>query len=155
MMRRAEDFAESGALVGRSAAACASSGPTTARSFDGISPWVDADALYVRTGALNRPGFAAAAGLSIPIGETRMFWAGPFVRYLHIIQPHRDDYDNHDAKILSLGISLEVGPGLEREARAARRGPHRHQEIFSCPDRDKDGVPDNVDRCPEVAGPMD
>ena len=28
--------------------------------FMGISPWVDADVLYVRTGDLNRPGFAAA-----------------------------------------------------------------------------------------------
>jgi outer membrane protein OmpA-like peptidoglycan-associated protein len=129
--------------------------PGGSEGFYAISPWVDADALYVRTGVLNRPGFAAAAGLSIPIGETRMFWAGPFVRYLHIIQPHRDDYDNHDAKILSVGISLEVGPGREREAGAAAEVRTVTKEIFSCPDRDKDGIPDNVDRCPKVAGPMD
>ncbi|HYH98804.1 OmpA family protein [Hyalangium sp.] len=120
-----------------------------------ISPWAEADALYVRTGVLNRPGFAVAAGLSLPIGETRMFWAGPFVRYLHIIQRHRAGYDNHDAKLLSVGVSLEIGPGREREPIAAAEVRTITQETISCPDRDKDGVPDNVDRCPNVAGPME
>ncbi|WP_232293439.1 OmpA family protein [Stigmatella aurantiaca] len=131
--------------------------PGGSEGFFAISPWADADALYVRTGSLNRPGLAVAAGLSIPIGETRSFWAGPFVRYLHIIQHGRADYDNHDAKILSVGVSLEVGPGLPRkhEAVAAVEVRTIPQETFSCPDRDKDGVPDNVDRCTHVAGPMD
>jgi outer membrane protein OmpA-like peptidoglycan-associated protein len=29
------------------------------------------------------------------------------------------------------------------------------QESVSCPDRDADGIPDNVDRCPDVAGPWE
>jgi OmpA-OmpF porin, OOP family len=33
--------------------------------------------------------------------------------------------------------------------------PYVNQETFFCPDRDKDGVPDNVDHCPDVVGPMD
>ena len=131
--------------------------PSGSEGLFAISPWVEADALYVRTGVLNRPGLAAAAGLSIPVGETRAFWVGPFVRYLHITQPNRAGYDNHDAKILSLGVSLEVGPGRERahEAVAAAEVRTITKEVFSCPDRDKDGVPDTVDRCPSVAGPMD
>ena len=122
-----------------------------------ISPWAEADALYVRTGVLNRPGFAVAAGLSIPAGQTRTFWVGPFVRYLHILQGNRAGYDNHDAKILSVGISLEVGPGLERkhEPVAAAEVRTITRETFSCPDRDKDGLPDNVDRCPSAAGAID
>jgi OmpA-OmpF porin, OOP family len=122
-----------------------------------MTPWAEADALYVRTGVLNRPGFAVATGLSTPVGETRAFWVGPFVRYLHVLQRNRATYDNHDAKILSVGISLEMGPGRERahEPVAAAEGRTITQETFSCPDRDKDGVPDNVDRCPNVAGPMD
>jgi hypothetical protein len=88
-------------------------------AFYAISPWADVDALYVRTGGLNRAGFAVAAGLSVPIGESRVFWIGPFVRYLHIIQePTRTGFDNHDAKILSLGVSLEVGTGIQREREA-------------------------------------
>ncbi len=123
-----------------------------------ISPWADADALYVRTGGLNRAGFAVAAGVSVPIGEARVFWVGPFVRYLHIMQePTRTGFDNHDAKILSLGVSLEVGTGIQREREAVAAAEVRtiNQETFFCPDRDNDGIPDNVDRCPDVAGPMD
>src|SRR4051795_13552361 len=36
-------------------------------ALGGLSPWLDADALYVRTGSLNRPGFAVGAGLAVPI----------------------------------------------------------------------------------------
>jgi outer membrane protein OmpA-like peptidoglycan-associated protein len=126
-------------------------------SFFAVSPWVDADVLYVRTGALNRPGFAVAAGLSVPIGESRSFWLGPFVRYLQIMQSDRTGFDNHDARILSLGISLEVGSGVERERQVVAATEVRtiNKEIFFCPDRDRDGTPDTVDRCPDVAGPMD
>jgi outer membrane protein OmpA-like peptidoglycan-associated protein len=126
-------------------------------AFMGISPWADVDALYVRTGPLDRPGFAVAAGASVPIGKARVFWVGPFVRYLQIIQPDRAGFDNHDAKILSLGISLEVGPGVERkrEVVAATDRSTVYTETVFCPDRDKDGVPDNVDHCPDVAGPME
>ena len=122
------------------------------------SPWLDADAFYVRTGGLNRAGFALGAGLSVPIGEMRIFWVGPFVRYLQIMQqPTRTGFDNHDAKILSLGVSLEVGTGIQRprEAVAAAEVSTIYKETFLCPDRDNDGVPDNVDHCPDVAGPMD
>lgn len=111
------------------------------RSF---SPWVDADALYVRTGDLNRPGFAVGAGVAFPLGASRMVWIGPFVRYFQIIQvPERDGYDNRHAKLLSVGVSLEVGPG------AAPRS------AVACADRDGDGVCDGSDRCPDVVGRAD
>ena len=128
-----------------------------AQTFLAISPWADADALYVRTGSLNRAGFAAALGVAVPIGKARIFWIGPFARYFQIMQRERPGFNNNDAKILSLGVSLEVGLGAEREpevvATAAVRTVDR--ETFICPDRDHDGIPDNVDRCPDVAGPMD
>jgi outer membrane protein OmpA-like peptidoglycan-associated protein len=125
--------------------------------FLAMSPWVDADILYVRTGALDRVGFAAAAGLALPIGTSRVFWVGPFVRYLQIIQPDRVGFDNHDARILSLGISIEVGSGVERarEVIATKEVRNSDSVTFSCPDRDQDGIPDNVDHCPDVIGPMD
>lgn len=125
--------------------------------FYTLSPWVDVDALYVRTGGLNRPGFAAAVGVAMPIGKSRTFWIGPFARYLQIMQPSRNGFDNRDAKILSLGVSLEMGSGVEREpaAVAATQVCAPGKETFSCPDRDGDGIPDNIDHCPDVAGPMD
>ncbi|CAN5244606.1 hypothetical protein BH09MYX1_BH09MYX1_62710 [soil metagenome] len=54
--------------------------PHDKQTVAGISPWLDADALYMRTGPLNRPGFDVAVGVSIPIGEARTFWIGPFAR---------------------------------------------------------------------------
>jgi hypothetical protein len=128
--------------------------------FSAISPWVDADALFVRTGDLNRPGLAIAAGLSLPIGETRTFWLGPFVRYLHILQGTRSGFDSHDGKILSVGLSLEMGTAVRREpapvvAPVVSPAPEViTKEVISCPDRDKDQLADNVDRCPDVVGPI-
>lgn len=130
-------------------------------AFHAISPWADADALYVRTGGLSRPGLAVAAGLSVPLGRARIFWIGPFVRYLQIMQPERAGFDNHDAKILSLGVSLEVGSGVRREPPAVVASAPEirtvtvNKDVFVCPDRDNDDVPDKVDHCPDVAGPLD
>jgi outer membrane protein OmpA-like peptidoglycan-associated protein len=125
--------------------------------FLSVSPWADADVLYVRTANLNRPGFAAAAGVSFPVGRARLFWVGPFARYFQILQRERVGFDNNDAKILSLGVSLEVGMGVERRRAIsiAAEARNTNTETFFCPDRDRDGVPDNVDHCPDVAGPMD
>ena len=134
--------------------------PDDAR-FAGISPWADADLLYVRTGPLNRPGLAAAVGLAIPVGQARVFWIGPFVRYLHILQGERAGFDDSDAKILSVGLSLEFATPVRRQREsvapvaAAPEVRTVNKEIFVCADRDGDTVPDSVDHCPDVAGPME
>lgn len=124
-----------------------------------VSPWVDLDALYVRTGGLDRPGLAIAAGFSVPVDPARVFWLGPFVRYFEILQPDHTGFDNHDAKIVSVGLSLEVGTGVKREptiviAHAEAPPVIVNKDVFLCPDRDSDDVPDKVDHCPDVAGPM-
>ncbi len=80
-------------------------------SARGVSPWVDFDALYMRTGALNRAGFSAGLGVSWPIGVDRRYWLGPFVRYTQTVQLERAGYDNRDAKLLTVGLSLEIGSG--------------------------------------------
>jgi outer membrane protein OmpA-like peptidoglycan-associated protein len=128
--------------------------PHDAESFYGLSPWADADLLYVRTGDLNRPGFDAAVGLSAPIGEARTFWVGPFVRYFQTVQPGRVGYDDRDAKILLVGVSFEVGTGIERQ-HVAEQTRVVTEQVASCPDVDHDGLPDSVDRCPDVAGPVE
>jgi hypothetical protein len=97
--------------------------PLDRDSLLGLSPWLDTDALYVRTGELNRAGFAAAAGLAVPLGRatrrTRVFWVGPFLRYFHILQAVRSGYDSGDARMLIVGVSLEVRLAV------APRAPHR------------------------------
>jgi outer membrane protein OmpA-like peptidoglycan-associated protein len=123
-----------------------------------VSPWIDADALYVRTGGLDRAGFAVAAGLAVPLDDRRRFWIGPYVRYFQIIQGNRAGFDNRDAKILDIGVSLEVGSGLaQRQARVATAEPPPAAiEPVEAPvlDRDHDGVADAADSCPDVAGPV-
>jgi len=127
--------------------------PHDAVSFYGISPWLDADLLYVRTGPLNRLGFDAAAGLSFPVTASRSFWVGPFVRYLHVGQPERAGFDNRDAKLFTIGLSFEFGTGLSPDASASC--PACGVNTVSCPDSDGDTVPDTIDRCPDVKGPIE
>lgn len=121
----------------------------------GFRPWADADLLYVRTGELNRPGFDAAIGFAVPFGETKAYSVGPFVRYLHIFQtPTRKGYDNGDAQILTVGLSFEIGPGIEHKhdapvAVAAATPAPVHVVV----DQDGDGTLDADDACPIVAGP--
>jgi hypothetical protein len=55
--------------------------PHAQESWGGAKPWMDGDFMYVRTGGLDRAGFAAAVGLAWPVGESRQFQIGPFVRY--------------------------------------------------------------------------
>ena len=131
-----------------------------ASGFHGVSPWVDADLLYVRTGGLDRLGFATAVGLAIPLDDRRRFWLGPYARYFQIVQGERSGFDNRDAKILELGISLQAGFGLEpRQARATATiepAAVRFEQLpVSQPDRDRDGVSDATDNCPDVAGPVE
>jgi outer membrane protein OmpA-like peptidoglycan-associated protein len=117
--------------------------PGGAAGYYAISPWVDADLLYVRTGGLNRAGFATAAGLAVPIDERRRFRIG---------------FDNRDAKILDIGVTLEVGFGLERtRTRVVTAEPEPAAVVpppvkVPEPDRDHDGISDANDRCPDVAG---
>jgi outer membrane protein OmpA-like peptidoglycan-associated protein len=125
--------------------------------FSATSPWIDADLDYVRTGPLNRVGFDAAVGVAVPLDENRKLWFGPFVRYSQIIQGDRAGYDNRDAKILSIGLSLEVGTGLAKTHRAA---VVTSEDVATptvaaplpAPDRDGDTVADADDNCPDVAG---
>lgn len=136
--------------------------PHDAVTFRGVSPWLEADALYVRTGGLDRPGFDLAVGLAVPVGDARRFWVGPFVRYMQTIQPQRDGYDNRDAKTLLVGISLEVGFGITRRPAVARLAELAPEPIAqpaaaaaAYADRDHDGIADTIDRCPDAAGPME
>lgn len=122
-----------------------------------ISPWIDIDLMYVRTGSLDRPGFAGAAGVSVPIDDQRKFWIGPFVRYSQIVQGEREGFDNRDARILSAGLSLEIGSGLRREREQlveVAEAPVEPVEpvVVAASDRDGDGLADDSDNCPDVAG---
>jgi outer membrane protein OmpA-like peptidoglycan-associated protein len=131
--------------------------PHTTESYYGARPWIDADMMYVRTGGLDKVGFAAAVGLSYPIGEARSFWLGPFVRYFQIFTGNRPGYDNANANTIIAGISLETGTRLVRPTVAEEKAPVMAAIAEPAPaprrDRDGDGVPDELDACPDMKGP--
>lgn len=74
-----------------------------------VSPWLDAELQYVRTGGLDRAGVSIGAGLAFPLSDSRVAWAGPFVRYQDITQGNRVGFDNSDAHLAIIGLSLEFG----------------------------------------------
>jgi outer membrane protein OmpA-like peptidoglycan-associated protein len=128
--------------------------PHDSLSFHGISPWVDADVLYVHTGPLGRLGFAAATGLAFPLGDARNVWVGPFVRYQQVLGRGHAGEDGRDARLLLAGVSFELGGSVHRRtATHDEAGPPPAMVAAAAPDRDRDGIPDGGDLCPDVAGP--
>jgi hypothetical protein len=73
-----------------------------------VSPWIDLDAQFVRTGPLNRFGTAVGVGAAFPLEPKRIVWLGPFLRYQLVTQ--NDDVigmNTNDSHTLILGASLE------------------------------------------------
>lgn len=132
--------------------------PHDHESFGGAKPWVDGDLMYVRTGGLDRVGFATAVGLAFPIGNSRQFQLGPFVRYFQILQGSRPGFDTRDANTIIFGLSLETGTrtgGAQSVASADKVAAVVAVEAppVANPDRDGDGIANDVDGCPDMAGP--
>jgi hypothetical protein len=73
--------------------------------FFGLSPWLDGDGLYVRTGPFDRFGYGVAMGVGMPLDAARRYWVGPFVRYLEVLP----ELANRDTKTFVIGLSLELG----------------------------------------------
>jgi len=115
----------------------------------GISPWIDANALYVRTGDVDRPGFAFGTGVSMPLDNMRKYWLGPFARYSQVVD------ENRDAKILTFGLGLEVTSGLAPRRVVVTQTTAPIDPPIVPADRDGDGILDNVDLCPDVVGLAD
>lgn len=136
--------------------------PHDALGSYGMSPWLDADVGVVRSGELTRFGWDAAVGVAFPVDDARRYWVGPFLRYSQTGQPGRAGYDDRDAKVLTLGVSVELTTPTRRktlieESHVVDVPPAAAPPVAaaSCPDRDGDTIPDSIDHCPDVAGLMD
>lgn len=110
-----------------------------------VHPWgrdrvaggfVDLNGGLAYTGNAARPGFDAHVGYDFRVGTGRLD-VGPFVGYTEVIQPN-DQLRSDDAHILWVGVHAAIG--ARREVALARL------------DRDRDGVFDDEDACPEVPG---
>ena len=126
-------------------------------------PWADANLGYVHTGSLSRFGFDAHVGYDWRVGNGR--WdVGPYVGYTQIVHSS-DDLRPDDAHIVSFGIHVALGAERPRPPPLAATVPPPPPPPSPPPkpaappavpppppDRDKDGVPDTEDACPDVPG---
>lgn len=154
------------------------SGGIRLRPFATIQPdtehlggfWIDANAGYVRTGELNR--FGVDVGLGYGFQATRWLAVGPVVRYGHILQPDLiEGRDPNDGQFLIAGVNFSFGaapkPMDEAEcpdtpecpdAPDCPVAPECPEPVAvvavptACPDSDRDGVCNDVDRCPTLKG---
>jgi OOP family OmpA-OmpF porin len=126
--------------------------------FEVAGPWIDANLGYVHTGDMGRFGFEADLGYDWRVGSGRLD-LGPYVGYLQIVQP-KDALRPDDAHVLFVGIHLALG--AERRPPpvvAALPPPEPPPPMLEPPvapppppDRDRDGVPDADDACPDIPG---
>ncbi len=87
------------------------------------------------TGGLARPLFAAQLGYDLMDARGRV-GLGPMLAYVHVFQPD-DEFRPADANVALLGVHAfyDFGPGLRPDVKG---------------DRDRDGILDDVDRCPDT-----
>jgi hypothetical protein len=73
------------------------------------TPFLDVDLLYARTATLDRFAYSLAIGVHFPIDDAHQFRLGPVLRFLHITNPDRPNFDDRDSYLLTAGVSLELG----------------------------------------------
>ncbi len=142
----------------------------------GSGLWVEGLGGVALTGDLIRATFEAGIGWGFSVGSTAI---GPAIRYVHIFQPS-SNFEDRDAKILTLGLEITFLDGVPEEEEAeqeVRRTDQDYDGLYDdeddcpteaedfdgfededgCPDRDndQDGVPDAVDDCPEDPEDLD
>lgn len=97
----------------------------TGTGWTAVSPWVDGDLQYVRTGVLDRAAASLGVGAAFPTSDARNIWVGPYARYLDVVQDYRKGFDNTDAHVFIVGLSLELGPRVAAKQVAPPPPPPR------------------------------
>jgi outer membrane protein OmpA-like peptidoglycan-associated protein len=114
-----------------------------------VGPWIELGAGPGLTGHLVRAVGEAAVGWNFR-------WAGwllgPSARYLRVVQPS-DGLDSSDGQLALLGVEITLHD-------AHFSGPAAPPTPAAAPpakvgDRDGDGIPDDVDKCPDEPEDMD
>ncbi len=89
-----------------------------------VSPWVDANAGFVRTDPLDRFGWGVAVGAQVPTSDSRVLWVGPYVGFQAV---HQEDdkvsANTNSAKTVVAGLSFEFGCAAKKKAVAALPPP--------------------------------
>lgn len=106
-------------------------------------PWMSIGAGLAQTGDRSRLGFDAALGWDFRLSRASRWDLGPYVGANQILQPN-DSIRPDDARVISFGIHIGLG--------VADKPPPREEAPPPRGDRDGDGVFDDEDACPDVAG---
>ena len=76
----------------------------------GMSPWADVDVMAAYTGHLPLLGLSAGVGVEMALDHAHEAWAGPFLRYTHVIQSADNSggslLDKNDVNLITGGVSL-------------------------------------------------
>ena len=108
-------------------------------------PWVELGAGVGLTGSLARAMGEAAAGWNF---HWQGLTFGPSLRYLHVLQPS-SNLDSSDAKIVLAGLDIVLHDSHEVRPTAPAVPPGLSVDVAKVSDRDGDGIPDNLDKCPD------
>ena len=120
--------------------------------------WVDGGAGVALTGASPRPLVEVALGWDFRIGRSPIEF-GPFAGYQQIVQTS-DSVRPEDGRVVMFGLHFVLGsrpanaaPPPMMEAKRRDPGPKPPPAVAAPKaDRDGDGVLDEEDACPDVAG---
>jgi outer membrane protein OmpA-like peptidoglycan-associated protein len=108
-------------------------------------PWVEIGIGPGLTGSLVRAVGEAGLGWNVDLAGLTL---GPTARYLHVVQ-RADALDSTDAKILLFGVEIRVRDPQTRSEPEQATAPAGAPCSAKVQDRDGDGIPDDVDKCPD------
>jgi outer membrane protein OmpA-like peptidoglycan-associated protein len=111
-----------------------------------MGPWLELGAGPGVTGSLMRATGEVGLGWNFEVAGLAV---GPTARYLHVLQPS-DTLDGNDAKIVLLGIEFAFrDPRSQKQTETTTSVEKSSVEASKSQDRDGDGIPDDVDKCPD------
>jgi outer membrane protein OmpA-like peptidoglycan-associated protein len=109
-------------------------------------PWVELGAGVGLTGSLTRAVGEAAVGWNFRwLGVT----FGPSLRYEHVVQP-ASALDSSDGQMVLAGLEVVLHDAHDTQASPPETTqPAASVELAKISDRDGDGIPDELDKCPD------
>lgn len=109
-------------------------------------PWLEVAAGPGLTGSLVRATGEVGLGWNFDLAGLAV---GPTARYLHVLQPS-SGLDGNDAKIVLVGLEFALRDlGLPKRTEPSAAAQANCPEPSKPQDRDGDGIPDVVDKCPD------
>jgi outer membrane protein OmpA-like peptidoglycan-associated protein len=110
---------------------------------------------FVELGA----GLGLTGSLARAVGEVAVGWNfhwrgvtfGPSLRYAHVIQP-ANSLDSSDAQIVLAGLEIVLHDAHDAQSSVppATAQPEMTAPMTKVSDRDGDGIPDELDKCPDA-----